>query len=1005
CTMGPKTLGSGRPTHDEAIFRTARRAFELGELHLASRRLNAPRWRIHALLALISAAKTSGLATRPMEAELRVDLDRLLASRHGRVPNMVQSVVREQLAMALDREPGCPSGDWLQDLVACLSGPLHLTALHVARSLLAVGEVERARALADAWDEPAIRHRLRHLTATGLWGRGRDRRFVGRPFDDELPASLPRFVAMMRKARHGAPLTERQWSHAEALLSRLSANERQAALAHTSAAAYHAGGYAAGVCQVQAIRYQSSRQLAWLHLLVASLAGGRLDDAWRALGALRVGAFRERGRLLLARELIRRGARRRALRLLGEPVMASRREERTLLWFEIDGRAVSRRRSMARCDEDLSLFDRALPSLAHRRTIAASRVVFEALDSDAVDFEEMRYAGLRAFALPRRGLRRLVGDRTARRCWLQELGGDARRLRALLRGVRAVVPGAEEPLWSELLSVRAARLGHTATERLRRRHAEALARGLGDRRGLPVEGLPALIETDAGSAERCLEVEGISWSPRARTRRRVIVGATKYCLERWLVDGVEPPPGALSSRLRTLSNLGGRLASEHLARVLESVHRPNAAFLPAVAVLAALDPRRAARLIFFQHFDVLLHQPRRAGEILSTLEDHGALDAGFGPAWERLVRAVRDCLGDRRGNRWLRQWMAAWPGRQVPTLGGLDCSSAELADGLPATGEQLIARCRRRLQAVMSLPFEQFPKALDDDPAAIRLVRWLRPDIVPRFGRRIDESAWRLDLRSLARDGGEVDPSIVRRLARALPAKERRGSVFRRLMAGRHPVADTSRLVEMPLRPEAAGPEAAGPEAAGPEAAAHRLVYLDKRRDVFTLLRFADCVPCCFHRSNRRYRMDEMRPWILALWKDPLSFCFHVERHDPKEGWSPRGFVFGAFSLGAEGPAVLLNGLYLRRQDRDLRRSILQAIEETFCRPLGIRRIGIANVFGGRGALPADYVRRPSTIFRLRALRSGSGPASDVYDDISRMVNRTEYLDHLYWRRLAPPVR
>ncbi len=364
----------------------------------------------------------------------------------------------------------------------------------------------------------------------------------------------------------------------------------------------------------------------------------------------------------------------------------------------------------------------------------------------------------------------------------------------------------------------------------------------------------------------------------------------------------------------------------------------------------------------------------------------GVLEPGLHRPWRRFVARVRRRLGTRRGAVWLRQLMAAWPGapRAMPTFAAVECCSAELEEHWPATGDDLVARVERRIDALRSTPTSRLPAALLEDPVAIKRLLWLRPGAALRGSRPIGEAVWRSDLTTLRDDLGDVDIPAVLRLARRL-APRRARPLARRLLAGGHPRLDASRVVGLPGKVNGAR---------------HRLRYLDKREDLFTFLRFADCVPCCFNSASSWYRSHGMRQWVLSLWKDPLSFCFHVERRGLDGDWRPSGFVFGGYSLAGDDSALLLNGIYLRRQESRLRAAILRAIEETFCRPLGILRIAVANRYSGYGQLPSGYVRQLSTIYRPRALRSKAGPASAVNDDISSQVNRTLFLSHLYWRHL-----
>lgn len=149
-----------------------------------------------------------------------------------------------------------------------------------------------------------------------------------------------------------------------------------------------------------------------------------------------------------------------------------------------------------------------------------------------------------------------------------------------------------------------------------------------------------------------------------------------------------------------------------------------------------------------------------------------------------------------------------------------------------------------------------------------------------------------------------------------------------------------------------------------------------------------------------RPRSLDTQRWVLSLWKDPLSYAFRVERKITRPPcWRPIGFVFGSYAVLEDGaPAILLNGVYLRRRSAVLRRSILETIETELARPLGIRRIGIATLHGGRGPLPESYRPDSVLVLRLRALARNGVLATRLYDDISSRVNVPQRLDHLYWR-------
>jgi hypothetical protein len=62
-------------------------------------------------------------------------------------------------------------------------------------------------------------------------------------------------------------------------------------------------------------------------------------------------------------------------------------------------------------------------------------------------------------------------------------------------------------------------------------------------------------------------------------------------------------------------------------------------------------------------------------------------------------------------------------------------------------------------------------------------------------------------------------------------------------------------------------------------------------------------------------------------------------------------------------------------------------VERSLCAPLRIRHLAIANLHGGRGPLPGDYVQRTAVITRLRALSTDGELIKTIDDDISIVVN------------------
>ena len=91
---------------------------------------------------------------------------------------------------------------------------------------------------------------------------------------------------------------------------------------------------------------------------------------------------------------------------------------------------------------------------------------------------------------------------------------------------------------------------------------------------------------------------------------------------------------------------------------------------------------------------------------------------------------------------------------------------------------------------------------------------------------------------------------------------------------------------------------------------------------------------------------------------------------------------------------------HLRNQLGALRAAVLEAIEESFCRPLGIRRIGIANRHSGYGKMPSSYRQEERTFERWRALKIHGRRVKNCYDDLSTTVNQPIWVRHVYWRTI-----
>lgn len=226
-------------------------------------------------------------------------------------------------------------------------------------------------------------------------------------------------------------------------------------------------------------------------------------------------------------------------------------------------------------------------------------------------------------------------------------------------------------------------------------------------------------------------------------------------------------------------------------------------------------------------------------------------------------------------------------------------------------------------------------------------------------------------------DMGDVDATVVRAVSRSLSGDTQ--VLFDRLLRGAPPLQE--------LR-----------EPASVFDSGFELRYLHKQRDLFSYLRLADCTANCFS-STGGYFNEGMKTarWIYRLWRDPLSFAFHIHR---KGAIEPYGFVFGGYAdFGV--PALLLNGVYLKRRKSTLRMAVLRLIEERLARPIGAGLVGIANCHGGHGEMPQGYRLAKRRGVRHRALRSKEGRLeTQIYDDLCNVVNKPVEME-LYWKDLT----
>jgi hypothetical protein len=487
---------------------------------------------------------------------------------------------------------------------------------------------------------------------------------------------------------------------------------------------------------------------------------------------------------------------------------------------------------------------------------------------------------------------------------------------------------------------------------------------------------------DARSALRSAFDEGVALGPARKAHRRAL---TQVC-RRVLLEaqrGEEVSPRAAASRVRCLLQLPGMPAAQILDEAL-AVTSPEARGTEAIfGALARIAPDRA-RAAFFRSFaalhgtagDRLLEaaRPLLSGSLLQGLTE---LLSFLG-----RERGLPEAVIDEWVGRLLESW---WRERGEAPAGEIfQALRIELhrdAGPLPEA-DRLLERLQEDTRRLASEPLEALIRGLASEEEAAATLARLTMAGLPEPEPRAPLSFWRALARRIQQEVGSVPAETLRRwCARIAPSLDA-GEVASALLRG-EPPAPMPR--EIPL-------------GRGLE-----LAWLSKGRDLLAFLRFADCVPCCFQSTSSAYRSHSMDTQlsVLSLWKDPCSFSFRVQRRTAGGDLRPQGFVFGSFGLCEEGSAVLLNGVYLRRQQPWLRCAIVEAIEEHLAAPLGVPLVGISVRYGSRGGLPPGYAPAPERrVRRLRALVDRSGAlARRTYDDLGLQPNQVAASPpYLFWR-------
>ncbi len=872
--------------------------------------------------------------TVPVLRRFDISLDRVRAAlRDGLAAAPCVQPVRDLLAQLVEIALARGSVDALAAIVeVAWTRSWSAGAIGATSVALALNAHALAREIAAAPTSPHLRPRLERLLRRGFIAT----RFVGDVGEQgAFEPSLPLLIAIVDAGRD-----------AEHMLGALPRRDRSIASAHLA----RLDAPARALARVRSIREPGLRAGAHLVLARSAIRAGSLDVARGFVEATERPHYRDRGYLDLARAHAARRETSDALRTLGRVRAPGLEAERELLRDEIVLALVRDAESP--------------PRISHEaRRVAWLPPAWTELD-ETID-THAREAIVRAAACARCGMREgapgLAADlvergcttRAGRRalCRLFDAAGIATR--EFLFATR--LPGwLRDALLAEHVAIRAERLGDAALP-------APFANGL---RG-------GVSEAPAPSVERALFDEGVALSSCGAARRRVLINSARHCVRETLAHPAEWSPDAVAARLRTLVHLGGALARDAIAKALATLPLRRETATRALEALATLDAIAAREIVLARmvELDAAGVDTPRA---LQLVEAFRGLPTGFARGFER---ARRNLARDRAALPWLVELVACWRTATgaLPTVEVLQLvgSRREVPDSPAAfrfeiDGVSDLLRAGDHVRCATRIASDK--KLLD----AVLLAQPPRVDpTMPAW----PPSRWRaLFDKATGKPSAAPVPALVAQLARQLG----RAHHATALLAG-----DLTAL----------GVPATSTFASRGET--FRLRLLDKRGDLPTYLRFADVAArCCYRSDDRYYRRTEAE--VIAVWKDPLSFCFHVER-GRGEVFRPFGFVFGGFARLTGGLAILLNGLYMRPNTPDVRALVVESLERALCAPLGIP-MGIAASHGGRGTLPDRYRQRPVDLTRIRALGLGGCPEEVVYDDISLIVNRRIRVAHLWWR-------
>ncbi|MFO0613504.1 MAG: hypothetical protein U0414_12985 [Polyangiaceae bacterium] len=469
-------------------------------------------------------------------------------------------------------------------------------------------------------------------------------------------------------------------------------------------------------------------------------------------------------------------------------------------------------------------------------------------------------------------------------------------------------------------------------------------------------GIRARVSSHPGDPARAAFDFGVALSPRITSRRTILLHACERALQ---IDGLSGE--ALRFRERCLRQLDGEALANTLLSILSTRPLSEGWVGTAITIAGRVQPKRVVACAF-RRFDELTSGGQRLAPILEAL----VRDAALPPRFSECLRTLSARAPSTGFTRYWQDFSTAWArasGRAVHEAVAELLVAPSSAALLRVDGASAVARIARDVDDAIA------SNALLE-PSAAPTLAWAAALRDPHKDAPWTPETWRARIAS-AREVGAPHVGTVVRLASALGLPK----VARALLTGAAPTQEL--------------------EGPAPIGGAMALRYLDKRRDVFQFLRVCDAAPCCFASDSPHYdRGIKTSAWVDRLFRDPLSFAYAL---DAPTG--PAGFVFGGYGL-LPRPALLLNGVYLKRQSTGVRADVLSTIERRHAAPLGIRTIGVAALHGGAGEMPAGYAAGSREGTRLRALEARGELETKIYDDICTSVNTPVTL-RLHYRELA----